>query len=128
MSLKLCHFDRTRRDNVHFLATTKKRSKTQCNLDQSIWIQWQHTINIFTKHHKIICSNLWTSLLPDYFYTGVKQAKTKSGAAESPSSHLHPRFGTTAIAKTTSKQAPRAQKQSNNTTHLPLCFVGRNSA
>lgn len=37
-------------------------------------------------------------------------ANTKRGAADSPNSHLHPRVGPTAIAKTTSKQAPRAQK------------------
>ncbi len=28
----------------------------------------------------------------------------------------------------TSKQAPRAQKQSSRTTHFPLCLLGRNSA
>lgn len=42
--------------------------------------------------------------------TGVMHAKMNSGADESPKSHLHPRFGATANASATSKQAPSAQK------------------
>ena len=43
-------------------------------------------------------------------HTGVIQANTNRGAADKPKSHLHPNVGTTAIAKTTSKHAPKAQK------------------
>lgn len=42
--------------------------------------------------------------------TGVMHAKTNRGAADSPSSHLQPRFGATARASATSKHAPSAQK------------------
>lgn len=73
----------------------------------------------------------------------------KSGADESPKSHLQPKFGATAKAKATSKQAPSAQKHcgirrivkfnsiemkfkiiltSNKTTHFARCLVGKNSA
>ena len=44
------------------------------------------------------------------FPTGVMQAKINNGAADSPSSHRHPKVGATANANATSKQAPNAQK------------------
>lgn len=37
-------------------------------------------------------------------------AKTNNGSADKPKSHLQPRFGATAKARATSKQAPSAQK------------------
>ena len=56
------------------------------------------------------------------------RTKAREGKAESAKSHRQPRAGITSMARMTSRQAPRAQKQSNRTTHFPLCFVGRNSA
>lgn len=50
--------------------------------------------------------------------TGVIQAKMKSGADESPKSHLQPKLGATANARATSKQAPSAQKHYRITGHV----------
>ena len=44
------------------------------------------------------------------------------------SNHLQPPLVITRPANKTSKQAPKAQKQSIRITHLALCSVGKNSA
>lgn len=43
-------------------------------------------------------------------YTGVTRANANNGIVDNPKSHRQPRVGITANAKTTSKQAPNAQK------------------
>ncbi len=55
--------------------------------------------------------------------TQVAAAKTKAsaGRAEMARRSLHPPHGMTAAASNTSRHAPRAQKQSSRTTHLP-CY------
>ena len=56
------------------------------------------------------------------------RTKQREGRAERARSHRQPSVGITSMARMTSRHAPSAQKQSNMTTHLPLCLVGRNSA
>lgn len=95
------------------------------------WFKIQTLIDQLTFSKVAKALSFWpheTWYLADSGSQGVRHAKTKSGAADKPSNQRHPRFGTTAIASTTSKHAPSAQKQSSNTTHLPRCFVGKNSA
>ena len=54
--------------------------------------------------------------------------KIKLGNELRAKSHRQPPLVITKPAKRTSQQAPKAQKQSIKTTHLPLCSVGKNSA
>lgn len=54
--------------------------------------------------------------------------KTRLGRLLRARSHLQPPDVMISAANRTSRQAPKAQKQSMRTTHLALCLMGRNSA
>lgn len=50
------------------------------------------------------------------------------GSAEIPNKYDQPRVGITKRARSTSKQAPTAQKISIKVTHVALDLLGKNSA